>query len=215
MNSSSKYATYNDERLLKLIAELQEEALAQLYERYNRVIFSLTLAIVNDRATAEEVTLDVFMRVWQKADSYRAEQAKVSTWLTHIARHHAIDVLRRRSVRPDHYAVHWDDRDFNPESPEHNLQESVELSLRREQVHAALAQLPAEQQQVLTLAYFGGYTQRQIAETLKQPLGTIKTRLRLAMQKLHNFLHHEEDHQGKSVESPSAYNITKNEEEGS
>jgi RNA polymerase sigma-70 factor (ECF subfamily) len=113
MKSSTDYAKYNDEKLISLIAQLQEEALTQLYERYSRVIFSLALAIVNDQATAEEVTLDVFLRVWQKAGSYRAEQAKVSTWLTHIARHHAIDVLRRRAARPDQHAVHLDDSAFN------------------------------------------------------------------------------------------------------
>src|SRR3989337_750363 len=98
MTSSADYARYDDERLISLIAQLQTGALDQLYDRYNRPIFSLALMIVGDRATAEEITLDVFMRVWQKAGSYRADQARVSTWLTHIARHHAIDVLSRRAV---------------------------------------------------------------------------------------------------------------------
>lgn len=200
MNPSAEYARYDDERLMSLIAQLQEGALTQLYERYSRVIFSLALAILNDQATAEEVTLDVFMRVWQKADSYRVEQAKVSTWLAHITRNQAIDVLRRRSVRLDQSALDWEALRFEIASSEGDLQEFVELSLRREQVHLALAQLPAEQQQVLLLAYFGGYTQRQIAEMLKQPLGTIKTRLRLAMQKLRDFLHDEH----KSILSQNA-----------
>ena len=104
MTSSADYARYDDERLISLIAQLQAGALDQLYDRYNRPIFSLALMIVGDRATAEEITLDVFMRVWQKAGSYRADQARVSTWLTHIARHHAIDVLRRRAVRLDQSA---------------------------------------------------------------------------------------------------------------
>jgi len=204
MNSSADYAGYDDESLLSLIAELQEEALTQLYERYSRVIFNLTLAIVRDPAMAEEITLDVFMRVWQKAHSYRADQARVSTWLTHIARYHAIDMLRRRSVRLDQYAVHWDDGAFREELPEQDPQESVELSLRRERVHAALARLPAEQQQVLILAYFGGYTQRQIAEMLREPLGTVKTRLRLAMQKLRDFLGDEQRLPDKSILSKKA-----------
>jgi RNA polymerase sigma-70 factor (ECF subfamily) len=204
MSSPAEYARYDDERLMSLIAQLQEEALTQLYERYSRVIFSLALAILNDRATAEEVTLDVFLRVWQKADSYRVEQAKVSTWLAHITRNQAIDVLRRRSVRLDHSAVDWEAVRFEIASLEGDPQEFVELSLRREQVYLALAQLPAEQQQVLILAYFGGYTQRQIAETLKQPLGTIKTRLRLAMQKLRDFLHDERGLPDKSILSQNA-----------
>ena len=104
MKSSEDYAIYGDEKLISLIAQSHELALNQLYDRYHRLVFSLVLAIVNDRETAEEVTLDVFMRVWQKADTYRVEQAKVSTWLTHIARHHAIDMLRRRAARLDQSA---------------------------------------------------------------------------------------------------------------
>jgi len=212
MKLSADYVRYDDEKLIRLIAQSQEEALVQLYDRYNRLVFSLALAIVNDRATAEEITLDVFMRVWQKADTYRADQAKVSTWLTHIARHHAIDVLRRRSVRLDEFAVHWEDLLAGAESSEQDPQESAELSLRRERVHTALTLLPDDQRQALVLAYFGGYTQHQIAEILKQPLGTIKTRLRLAMQKLRDFFRNEEEMKDKSVAPQSTYNIKKEEQ---
>jgi RNA polymerase sigma-70 factor (ECF subfamily) len=206
----SDFTRYDDERLIRLIMEAQEEALAQLYDRYNRLVFSLAFTIVNDRATAEEITLDVFMRIWQKAGTYRADQAKVSTWLTHITRHHAIDVLRRRAVRSDQYAVQWEEILY-AESPQQDPQESAELSLRRERVHAALAQLPPDQKQAILLAYFGGLTQSQIAETLKQPLGTIKTRVRLAMQKLHDFLRDELKGENTSVEAQRAYNISKEE----
>ena len=211
MKSITDYAKYDDEQLIGLIAQSREEALVQLYDRYNRLVFSLALAIVNDRATAEEITLDVFMRVWQKAGTYRADQSKVSTWLTHIARHHAIDILRRRSVRLDQFAVHWEDAIFKVDFSERDPQEFVERSLRRERVHAALGRLPVDQRQALILAYFAGYTQREIAEILKQPLGTIKTRLRLAMQKLREFLADEQDIADKSAEPSSAYNITKEE----
>jgi len=209
MRPFADYSTFDDERLISLIAQLHEQALAQLYDRYGRLVFSLVLMIVDDRATAEEITLDVFMRVWQKAASYRAERARVSTWLTHIARHHAIDVLRRRSARPDHYAARWDELTPGVGLTAENPQESAELSQRRERVHAALAQLPPDQKQALALAYFGGLTQRQIAETLRQPLGTIKTRLRLAMQKLRNILQDERELQDTSVEAPAAYNMSK------
>jgi RNA polymerase sigma-70 factor (ECF subfamily) len=211
MKSSIEYVQYDDEKLISLIAQLQEGALTQLYERYKRVIFSLALAIVNDQATAEEVTLDVFLRVWQKAGSYRADQAKVSTWLTHIARHHAIDVLRRRAARPDQYAVSLDDVAYHGDSSEQDPQAFAEVSARRERVHIALAKLPTDQKQALILAYFGGYTQHQISEKLKQPLGTVKTRLRLALQKLRDFLREEAEIEDKSVEPASAYNITKDE----
>jgi RNA polymerase sigma-70 factor (ECF subfamily) len=211
MKVTEDYTLYSDETLIRLIAQSHEQALGQLYDRYNRLIFSLALAIVNDRATAEEITLDVFMRVWQKAGTYRAEQAKVSTWLTHIARHHAIDVLRRRAARVDHLAIHWEESISQVESSGPDPQESAELSLRRERIHAALAKLPPEQMQALILAYFGGYTQSQIAELLAQPLGTIKTRLRLAMQKLREFLNQDQEEQDKSITPQSAYNINKKE----
>jgi RNA polymerase sigma-70 factor, ECF subfamily len=211
MKSTSDYASYDDERLIRLIAQSREEALTQLYDRYHRLVFSLALAIVNDRATAEEITLDVFMRVWQKAGTYRADQAKVSTWLTHIARHHAIDILRRRSVRLDQYAVHWEDITFEAQSIEQDPQESAEVSLRRQRVHAALAQLPADQRQALFLAYFSGLTHSEIAEALNQPLGTIKTRLRLAVQKLRTYLSNESVVADTSIEPESAYNISEEE----
>lgn len=211
MKSSADYARHDDESLIRLIAQLQEGALSQLYDRYNRLVFSLALAIINDRATAEEITLDVFMRVWQKAGTYRRDQAKVSTWLTHIARHHAIDVLRRRAVRADHYTVNLNDAASTRGLSDQDPQEFAELSLRRERIHAALAQLPEDQKQALVLAYFNGYTQHQIAEALNQPLGTIKTRIRLAMQKLRDFLRDEQETEDKSVETPSAYNISRDE----
>jgi RNA polymerase sigma-70 factor (ECF subfamily) len=206
MKRSADYVRYDDEQLIRLIAQAHEEALAQLYDRYNRLVFSLALTIVNDRPTAEEITLDVFMRVWQKAGTYRPEQAKVSTWLTHIARHHAIDIVRRRSVRPDYYAAPWEDAAPRTESPQANPEESAELSLRRQRIHAALAKLPADQKQALMMAYFGGYTHQQIAEALRQPLGTVKTRLRLALQKLRDFFREEQGLADASAEPESAYN---------
>ena len=211
MKSSEGYAVYSDETLIRLIAQSQEQALAQLYDRYHRLIFSLALAILKDQATAEEITLDVFMRVWQKAGTYRAEQAKVSTWLTAIARYHAIDVLRRRAASVYYSAAHWEETISQGESSGPNPQESAELSLRRERIYAALAKLPPEQEQALILAYFGGYTQSQIAELLAQPLGTIKTRLRLALQKMREFLSQEPGDQDKTIVHQSAYNMNKEE----
>ena len=211
MKSSEDYTIYGDEKLIRLIAQAHEQALAQLYNRYHRLVFSLALAIVNDRETAEEVTLDVFMRVWQKAGTYRVEQARVSTWLTHIARHHAIDILRRRAARLDHSAVHWEEVISNLESSHPDPQESAEVSLRRERIHAALNQLPVEQKQALFLAYFGGYTQSEISQLLAQPLGTIKTRLRLALRKVREFLNEEHGPENTSITAESAYNINKKE----
>lgn len=202
MKLSADYARYDDETLIALIAQRRAEALEQLYERYSAPIFGLALMIVDDRSTAEEITLDVFMRVWQKAATYRSEQAKVSTWLTHIARHHAIDVLRRQAVRPDQSALGWDEVQPGSVTSGQDPQELAEISLRSERIRNAISQLPGDQKQALQLAYFGGYTQSQIAEMLAQPLGTVKTRIRLAMQKLQDLLRDE-----KSKKDIGTYSI--------
>jgi RNA polymerase sigma-70 factor (ECF subfamily) len=185
------YRTPDDESLVRRIVQAQPGALSELYDRYGRLVFSLALHTVGDAATAEEVTQDVFLRVWERAGQYRADQAKVSTWLTSIARHRAIDQLRRQGVRAEAQSVSWDEVEAEPQvelvtgSPQHE----VELAIRRAEVRAAVAQLPDEQKQVLALAYFQGYTQSEIAAALGLPLGTVKTRIRLAMDKLRTVLH--------------------------
>lgn len=200
---SITYITSDDESLIEQVAQLREEALSQLYDRYSDLVFSIALAIVDDRSTAEEITMDVFMRVWQKAASYRADQAKVRTWLSHIARHHAIDILRRRSIRLDHYALSWDGIPLSDTVTTQDPQELIELSLGRERIRTAIMQLPHDQKQALALAYYGGLTQVEIAEALQQPLGTIKTRLRLAMQKLRHLL--QEEHEPVYISAGEEY----------
>lgn len=182
------YSTLNDEALIRLVARAHEGALSELYDRYSRLIFSLALNLVGDRATAEEVTLDVFTRVWERAETYRSEQAKVSTWLSSIARYRCIDVLRRRGSRPEQRSVGWAELSPGAMPSVEGPEGATELALQQERVRAALASLPQEQREPLALAYFQGYTHRQIAETLGQPLGTVKTRIRLAMQKLRDLL---------------------------
>ncbi len=182
------YSTLADESLIRLIARAQPDALTALYDRYSRLVFSLAFNIVGDQATAEEVTLDVFNRVWQKADTYQANQAKVTTWLTSITRHRSIDLVRRRHSRPDKNSVSWLELPPGMLVNGHNAEIATELSIQRAQVRAAVAQLPVDQQQALALAYFKGYSHRQIADELGQPLGTIKTRIRLAVQKLRQLL---------------------------
>lgn len=183
-----EYSTLADESLIRLIARAQPDALTALYDRYNRLVFSLAFNIVGDQATAEEITLDVFSRVWEKADTYQANQAKVTTWLTSIARHRSIDLVRRRRSRPEKDSLSWFELPATALLNGHNPETATELALQQAQIRAAVAQLPADQQQALALAYFKGYSHRQIAEELGQPLGTIKTRIRLAVQKLRQLL---------------------------
>jgi len=175
------YSALTDKTLLRLITHSHPDALAELYDRYSRLVFSLALKIVGDRATAEEITLDVFMRVWDKSATYNAERAKVT-------RHLAIDMLRRRQSRPELHSLSWVEATTFTSSDGQSPEKKTELMLEQEQLHGALTQLPPEQRQVLGLAYFGGYTHRQIAELLDQPLGTVKTRIRLALQKMRQML---------------------------
>ena len=195
-----KLESADDAFLIKLIADAQADAIQELFDRYNRLVFSVAFAILGDRSVAEEATLDVFVHVWRGAKTYRPARGKVSTWLIAMTRHHAIDLLRWQDSRPDVHSLSLDHflAKNDPAAPDPETH--AEHSLQRERIRAALAQLPEEQRQVLILAYFKGHSHQQIAEVLKQPLGTIKTRIRLAMQKLRQFLL-DEDHTADTSEN--------------
>jgi RNA polymerase sigma-70 factor (ECF subfamily) len=183
------YTALDDEALLRLIIHQQTEALGVLYDRYSRLVFSLALHMMGDAAAAEEITQDVFYRIWEKAHTYRADQARVSTWITSITRYRSIDLLRRRGTRPDHTSLAWDDLPMNlTPVAEGDPEDLTELSLLQKRVRAAIATLPAEQKEVLALAYFKGLTHSEIAVLLGDPLGTVKTRIRAGMQKLKEML---------------------------
>ncbi len=182
-------AGFSDDTLIRLIAMRRSDALSALYDRYSRLVFSLALHVVGDRETAEEITQDVFYRVWENAAAYRSDQAKLTTWMTSITRYRAIDILRKRQVRPERDSLDWEDaeHELNPgllESPE----ELTDLAMQQHRVRIAIAALPRDQQEVLALAYFQGLSHSLIAERLEQPLGTVKTRIRLAMQRLRELL---------------------------
>ncbi len=185
------YTQLEDDKLLRLISRSETKALDELYGRYSRLIFSIALHVVGERATAEEITLDIFITVWQKADTYRPDRGTVRIWLSGMTRNRAIDRLRRERVRLDGQSLRWTEVATPPQSNAQDPESAVDLNLRQQQVREALAQLPAEQRDVLALAYYQGYTQREMAELCNLPLGTVKTRVRLAMQKLRNLLRDE------------------------
>lgn len=174
----------DDLGLIRGIARNEETALASFYDRYGRMVFSLALRILEDASLAEEVTQDVFLNLWNKAETYQPEQGKVITWVGSMARHRAIDMLRRQRVRPEGHRTDWDDESAEPLEDDPRLEEHIMLDQQREHVRRAVGMLPGEQQQVLALAYYSGLSHQDIALELGQPLGTVKTRLRLAMQKL-------------------------------
>jgi RNA polymerase sigma-70 factor (ECF subfamily) len=176
----------SDEILMQRIAARHPEALGVLYDRYSRLVFSLALNAVGERSTAEEITQEVFLQVWKKAGTYRPERSKVVTWMSSIARYRSIDAWRRQSARPVIQADFWAEAGALTDPLDVEL--SVELRLRARQVRRAMAGLPPEQRQALALAFFQGYTHKEIAEALNTPLGTVKTRIRLAMQKMRKLL---------------------------
>lgn len=169
---------------MTLIAQGDEQAFGELYDRYKGLVYSLALNMTGDKSTAEEILLDVFAQVWKHAVAFEPQRASVKTWVTSIARHRAIDALRRGRVRQDRQPPPWaedpasalpDPADMEDQFEKHDL-------LRR--VRAAIALLPIEQKEALALAYFKGYSHKRIAATLNRPLGTIKTHIRKAMQQL-------------------------------
>lgn len=175
----------SDSELISLVTQGDQDALAALYERYSRAVFSFSLRIVGDTQVAEEILQEVFVRVWQQGGSFQAARGTLITWLLSITHNLSIDEVRRRKRRPQKAESE------EPESilaglPDEGLgvEEEVWLSSLRISIQDALRQLPSAQREAIELAYFQGLTQREIADTLGEPLGTIKTRMRLGMLKL-------------------------------
>ena len=161
-------------------------ALAQLYDESSAVVYAVAIRMLGNEADAEEVTLDTYTQIWRTASGYDPERGSVSAWLVTIARSRAIDRLRTRTAR-----THREDpldRGAEPRDTSADPEESAILSQRRRQVLAALEQLPAEQRRALELAYFSGLPHGELAERLGQPLGTVKTRIRLGMMKMRELL---------------------------
>ncbi len=174
----------SDEQLMQRISGGDREAIRLLYERHGRLVYSCALQVIPDDAVAEEICQDTFVRVWERAGTYRADRGKVATWLARIARNRAIDVLRARRARGMVALAPVDESISAPPGSGADPGERLWQSLRDEQVREAVASLPPEQRRALTLAFFHGYTHVQISGILGEPLGTVKTRIRDAMIKL-------------------------------
>jgi RNA polymerase sigma-70 factor (ECF subfamily) len=174
-----------DEDLVRLVVRRDERALGVLYDRYIRLVYAVALRVTGDRETAEEVVQDVFQAVWQSAAGFQHGSA-FSSWLLGIARHRAIDATRskRERARSREHALDptLPSGDSGPEN------DAVSSDLR-DAVRGALGTLPPPQRQAVELAYYGGLTRDEIAKATGEPLGTIKTRLRLGLLKLRDLLH--------------------------
>jgi RNA polymerase sigma-70 factor (ECF subfamily) len=179
-------ATISDEELLALVIQRQEAALGAIYDRHGRLVFAVALRITGERETAEEVVQDVFQSVWQTAGGFQSGVGSFSSWLLGITRHRAIDVTRskRERARAREQAL---DMSYAAVD-ESGLDREVAQRMLQDAVRTALGALPATQRQAIELAYYGGLTRAEIAARLNEPLGTIKTRLRLGLTKLRDLL---------------------------
>ncbi len=173
-------------KLISAIASGDQAAMGTLYDATSRVVFGLALRILNDRATAEEVMLDVYTQVWRQAGSYDLQRGSAMAWLMTIARSRAIDRLRsgwqdRQRREPLETVGDVRAGDSSPE-------EATEISERRVLVRQALGSISPEQRELIELAYYGGLSHSEIALQTSLPLGTVKTRIRLGMLKLREML---------------------------
>ena len=178
----------DDSQLLQRISLVEQDALEDLYSKYSSPIYSLAMMMLKQPALAEEVTQDIFLNIWLKAGSYNPDRGAPKSWIMSVAHHKIIDSIRsRRRTVALGSSDEFDALESFPAS-DPSTEERVEQNLERERILNALQGLPDAQREVIMLAYFEGYTQSEMADRLNQPLGTVKTRVRLAMQKLRDIL---------------------------
>ncbi len=178
-----------DNTLVQRVAQGDDQALAMLYDRYAATVLGIALKILHQREVAEEVAQESFWRVWQRAHTFDGTRGNFAPWLFGITRNLSIDELRRRAVRPQ--PVYDDpERPWMADLPDETIdvEAAVWLNEQRAAVRLAMRDLSPEQREALELAYFSGLTQREIADKLGNPLGTIKTRVRLGLLKLRDVL---------------------------
>ena len=174
----------DDQDLLRLVVNRRREALEALYDRYSGAVYSLAVHMLRDAGAAEEVTQDTFFNVWRRASSYSPERGKVTSWLFSIGHHRVIDEVRRRRRREQTLVFQEVDLHNQPDDGSNDPSRYAAVQMQRREVKHALTVLRPEQRQIVELAYYGGLTHSEIASRLDQPLGTVKTRMRLAIKKL-------------------------------
>jgi RNA polymerase sigma-70 factor (ECF subfamily) len=182
MRSRKEHAHLSDEALVALVARSDEGALGELYDRYSRVAFGLARRVLRDTALAEDAVQDAFLAVWRTAGRFVPERAQARTWLLTIVHRRAVDLVRREERRRAEPLAGL------PAEQAAETSEGAWLSLERERVRDALAKLPDQQREALELAYYGGFTQSELAERLGEPLGTIKSRMFNGLARLRELL---------------------------
>ena len=173
-----------EEQLVMELATGNDAALEAVYDRYAQRIYSLAVSILKDEASAEDALQDVFTNIWLKASSYRPEKSAPGTWIMSVAHHKIVDIYRSRRRTAEKTIPAEAEVLHRIPDPAPSVEQQVERDYNAQLVRAALAQLPPEQSKPLYLSAWHGYSQSEIATMLNQPLGTIKTRMRLGVQKL-------------------------------
>ena len=176
----------SDEALIALVARGDDTALAELYDRVGRVAYGIAFRILRDERLAEDAVQEGFLAVWRSAATFRAERAKASTWVVTLVHRRAVDIVRReerRRAEPLEPAGVQDTPD-----PSGSAEDEAWLGFERERVLGALAALPDAQRESLELAYYGGYSQSELAEMLGVPIGTIKSRMFAGLARLRALL---------------------------
>ena len=176
-------AHLSDEALVALAARSEHSARAELYDRFGRPAYGLALRILRDEALAEDAVQEAFLTLWRTAGRFVPERGKASTWILTLVHRRAVDIVRREERRR---------ADALEQAPEQESREDVDeeawLRLQRERVQDALRKLPDQQREAIELAYYGGFTQSELAERLGQPLGTIKSRMFGGLARLRELL---------------------------
>jgi RNA polymerase sigma factor (sigma-70 family) len=193
-------AHLSDEALVALVVRSDDVALAELYDRYGRVAYGLALRVLRDEALAEDAVQEAFLAVWRSAGRFIPERAKASTWILTLVHRRAVDLVRREERR------RADVLDEGYDVAGGSTEETAWLQFERERVQQALRKLPDQQREALELAYYGGFTQTELAERLGQPLGTIKSRMFAGLGRLRDLLAEaggEEQHLWNPTESTS------------
>jgi RNA polymerase sigma-70 factor (ECF subfamily) len=180
---ASKAERLADEELMPLIGEKNPDAFEVFYDRHGGVAYSLAYRIVGERGVAEDVTQEAFISIWRSGARYDAARGSVRTWMLGIVRNRAIDFLRSKAGRAP--KLDFDDDSILEHRPaaEQTESEALQRETARE-VRGALDELPGEQAKVIQLAYFGGFSHSEIAGMLGVPLGTVKGRMRLGLEKI-------------------------------
>jgi len=179
---------WTDEDLISSICRGAEWALELLYQRYHRYAYTLAYRILGESSIAEDIVQEAFLSIWRKASSYQKQHGSVLSWLQAIVHHRAIDKVRAASHRDHQWTPLQTENEQDPPSEEPEVWEVAWHQEQSELIREVLAKLPAEQGLVIELAYFGGYTHTEIAEKWNIPLGTVKGRMRLGLQKMNHYL---------------------------